>query len=344
MGKIKKALITGITGQDGSYLSEFLLKKDYKVYGLVRRVALEDETHRLWRIKHLLKKISLNSASLESYASIVKIIQKIKPDEIYHLGAQSYVAYSFENEFSTINTNINGTHYILSAIKDFSPKTKFYFAGSSEMFGKVQNNKQDENTKFYPRSAYGISKVAGFELTRNYREAYKIFASNGILFNHESPRRGETFVTKKIISALCKIKEGKQKKLFLGNLNAKRDWGHARDYCLAMWKILQQKNPGDFVIATGKQYSIKEFINITAKKLNMKIFWKGKGNKEKGYNSLGEPIIECDKNYIRPLDVNTLLGDARKARKELKWKPIVKIDSLIEEMIDSEYQNFNGIK
>jgi len=230
MGKIKKALITGITGQDGSYLAEFLLKKKYKVFGLVRRVALEDETHRLWRIKHLLKKITLNSASLESYASIVKIIQKIKPDEIYHLGAQSYVAYSFEDEFSTINTNINGTHFMLSAIKDFSPKTKFYFAGSSEMFGKVQRSKQNETTRFYPRSAYGISKVAGFELTRNYREAYNIFACTGILFNHESPRRGFEFVTRKISSSVAKIKLGKQKYLKLGNINAKRDWGHAKDY------------------------------------------------------------------------------------------------------------------
>ena len=241
MGKIKKALITGITGQDGSYLSELLLKKNYKVYGLIRRVALEDETHRLWRIKHILNKIKLNSASLESYASIVKIIQKIKPDEIYHLGAQSYVAYSFEDEFSTLNTNINGTHHILSAIKDFSPKTKFYFAGSSEMFGKVQKNIQDEKTRFYPRSAYGISKVAGFELTRNYREAYNIFACTGILFNHESPRRGFEFVTRKISSSVARIKHGKQKYLQLGNIHAKRDWGHAKDYVKAMWLMLQQK-------------------------------------------------------------------------------------------------------
>ena len=243
MGKIKTALITGITGQDGSYLSEFLLKKNYKVYGLVRRVALEDENHRLWRIKHLFNKITLKSASLESYASIVKIIQRIKPDEIYHLGAQSYVTYSFEDEFSTLNTNINGTHYILSAIKDFSPKTKFYFAGSSEMFGKVQKNKQDEKTRFYPRSAYGISKVTGFELTRNYREAYKIFACTGILFNHESPRRGFEFVTRKISSSVARIKLGKQKILQLGNIYAKRDWGHAKDYVEAMWLMLQQKNP-----------------------------------------------------------------------------------------------------
>ena len=258
MGKIKKALITGITGQDGSYLAEFLLKKKYKVFGLVRRVALEDETHRLWRIKHI-KNISLKSASLESYASIVNLIQKIKPNEVYHLGAQSYVSYSFEDEFSTLNTNINGTHYILSAIKHFSPNTKFYFAGSSEMFGKVQKKTQDEKTRFYPRSAYGISKVAGFELTRNYREAYNIFACTGILFNHESPRRGFEFVTRKITSSVARIKNGKQKFLYLGNINAKRDWGHAKDYIEAMWLMLQQKKPQDFVIGTGKMHSLKEF-------------------------------------------------------------------------------------
>ena len=209
------------------------------------------------------------------------------------------------------------------------------------MFGKVQSIPQNEKTHFYPLSPYGAAKLYAHWITRNYREAYKIFACNGILFNHESPRRGETFVTKKIISAMCKIKEGKQKKLFLGNLNSKRDWGHARDYCLAMWKILQQKEPDDYVIATGRQYSIKQFINFTAKKLKMKIVWKGKGIKEKGFNEYGKPIIECDKNYLRPLDVNTLLGDASKARKKLKWKPKEDINSLIDEMIQSEYQSLN---
>ena len=342
MGKIKKALITGITGQDGSYLAEFLLKKKYKVYGLVRRVALEDESHRLWRIKHLLNKIELKSASLESYASIVKTISKIKPDEIYHLGAQSYVAYSFEDEFSTLNTNINGTHYLLSAIKDFSPLTKFYFAGSSEMYGKVRQIPQTEKTPFYPRSPYGVAKVYAHWITVNYREAYNIFACNGILFNHESPVRGETFVTRKIVLGLCKIKLKKQKTLYLGNLNAKRDWGHAKDYCEAMWKMLQQKKPDDYVISTGKQYSIKQFINLAAKKLNMKIIWKGKGIKEKAYNERGVAIIECDKKYLRPLDVNTLLGNSKKARKKLNWKPKINLSSLIDEMIKSEYQYSNG--
>ena len=324
MGKIKKALITGITGQDGSYLAEFLLKKKYKVYGIVRRVALEDETHRLWRIKHLLKKIELKSASLESYASLVKIIQKIKPDEIYHLGAQSYVSYSFEDEFSTLNTNINGTHYILSAIKDFSSKTKFYFAGSSEMFGKVQRKIQDENTRFYPRSAYGISKVAGFELTRNYRDAYNLFACTGILFNHESPRRGFEFVTRKISSSVAKIKYGKQKYLYLGNINAKRDWGHAKDYVRAMWLMLQQKKPSDFVIGTGRMNSVKDFL---------KIAFSMAGLNYKKY-------LKIDKSLLRPSEVETLRANYNKAKKNLKWKPTVNFEKLVKEMVVEDLKYF----
>ena len=324
MGKVKKALITGITGQDGSYLSELLLKKNYKVYGIVRRVALEDETHRLWRIKHLLNRIELKSASLESYASIVKIIQKLRPDEIYHLGAQSFVAYSFEDEFSTLNTNINGTHYILSAIKDFSPKTKFYFAGSSEMFGKVQKSRQDENTRFYPRSAYGISKVAGFELTRNYREAYNIFACTGILFNHESPKRGFEFVTRKISSSVAKIKHGKQNYLYLGNINAKRDWGHARDYVKAMWLMLQQKKPQDFVIGTGKMHSVKDFA---------KLAFSIAGLDYKRY-------IKFNKKLLRPAEVETLRANYNKANKLLKWKPTVKFEQLVKEMVLEDIKFF----
>ena len=324
MGKIKKALITGITGQDGSYLSEFLLKKKYKVYGIVRRVALEDETHRLWRIKHILNKITLKSASLESYASIVKIIQDIKPDEIYHLGAQSYVAYSFEDEFSTLNTNINGTHYILSAIKDFSPNTKFYFAGSSEMFGKVRRNKQDENTRFYPRSAYGISKVAGFELTRNYREAYNLFACTGILFNHESPRRGFEFVTRKISSSVAKIKYGKQKKLFLGNINAKRDWGHAKDYVKAMWLMLQQKKPSDFVVGTGEMHSVKDFVKLAFAKVDLDY----------------KKYVKFNKSLLRPAEVETLRANYNKAKKILKWKPVVKFKELVKEMVEEDLKLF----
>ena len=324
MGKMKKALITGITGQDGSYLSEFLLQKNYKVYGLVRRVALEDESHRLWRIKHLLSKINLKSASLESYASIVKIIQQIKPDEIYHLGAQSYVAYSFEDEFSTLNTNINGTHYILSAIKDFSPKTKFYFAGSSEMFGKVQNNKQDEKTRFYPRSAYGISKVAGFELTRNYREAYKIFACTGILFNHESPRRGFEFVTRKISSSVAKIKLGKQKNLQLGNIFAKRDWGHAKDYVKAMWLMLQQKKPKDFVIGTGQMHSVQDFAKLAFSIVGLNY----------------KKYVKFNKTLLRPAEVDTLRANYAKAKKFLKWKPKTNFKQLVKEMVKEDLKFF----
>ena len=233
----KVALITGITGQDGSYLAELLLAKGYRVHGIVRRVALEDEAHRIWRIRHIKDDIILHAASLESYASIFKIVQKIKPDEVYHLAAQSYVTYSFEDEFSTLNTNINGTHYMLSAVKEFSKNLKFYFAGSSEMFGNAVQTPQDENTSFHPRSAYAISKTAGHYLTRNYREAYKLHASTGILFNHESPRRGFEFVSRKISFAVARIKKGLQKKLKLGNIKSKRDWGHAQDYVLSLIHI-----------------------------------------------------------------------------------------------------------
>ena len=322
MGKLKKALITGITGQDGSYLAEFLLKKKYKVYGFVRRVALEDETHRLWRIRHLRKKINLSSASLESYASIVKIIQKIKPDEIYHLAAQSYVSYSFEDEFSTLNSNINGTHFILSAIKEFSPKTKFYFAASSEMFGKVRHSPQNELTPFYPRSSYGISKVAGFDLTRNYREAYNIFACSGILFNHESPRRGFEFVTRKISFAVAKIKLGIQKKLYLGNIEAKRDWGHAKDYVKAMWLMLQKKKPKDYVIGTGEAHYVKEFVKIAFTHVGLNY---------KNY-------VKTDKKLFRPAEVDLLKANYSHAKKELKWKPEITFKRLVTSMVDSDLE------
>ena len=326
MGKIKKALITGITGQDGSYLAEFLLEKKYKVYGFVRRVALEDETHRLWRIRHIKNKLHLDSASLESYASIVKIIQKIKPDEVYHLAAQSYVSYSFEDEFSTLNTNINGTHYILSAIKEFSPKTKFYFAASSEMFGKVRKTPQNELTPFYPRSSYGISKVAGFELTRNYREAYNIYACSGILFNHESPRRGFEFVTRKISFAVAKIKLGIQKNLYLGNINSKRDWGHAKDYVKAMWLMLQRKVPCDYVIGTGKTFSVKEFIKIAFDHVGLK------------YNN----YIKIDKKLFRPAEVDLLKADYTKAKKELGWQPKTSLQQMVIKMVNSDIEKLKN--
>ena len=316
----KTALITGITGQDGSYLSEFLLKKKYKVHGLVRRVALEDGNHRLWRLRHLLNKITLHPASLESYASLVKIIQKIKPSEVYHLGAQSYVDYSFKDEFSTLNTNINGTHYILSALKEFAPKAKFYFAGSSEMFGKVLQVPQTEKTPFYPRSVYGISKVAGFDLTRNYREAYNMFACSVILFNHESPRRGFEFVTRKITHAVARIKLGLQKDLKLGNMDAKRDWGHAEDYVEAMWLMLNKKKPIDYVISTGKQYSVRDFA---------KLAFQIAGLNYKKY-------VKIDKVLHRPSEVLTLLGDCKKAKKELNWKPKYNFKMLVENMVKAD--------
>ena len=318
----KVALITGITGQDGSYLAELLLTKGYSVHGIVRRVALEDKTHRIWRIKNILNDVNLHAASLENYASIFKIIQKIKPDEVYHLAAQSYVAYSFEDEFSTFNTNINGTHYMLSAVSGFSNKLKFYFAGSSEMFGKVQKTTQDENTPFHPRSAYGISKVTGYHLTKNYREAYKLHASSGILFNHESPRRGFEFVTRKISHAAARIKKGLQKKLKLGNINAKRDWGHAQDYVKAMWLMIQQDNPGDYVIGTGIENSVKDFAK--------------KAFKHVGLNYKDHIVI--DKSLMRPSDVNALLANYSKAKKILKWKPEVSFDDLVKCMVESDLE------
>ena len=343
----KTALITGITGQDGSYLAELLLSKNYKVHGLVRRVASENEAHRLWRLKDILKTINLHAASLESYASIVKLVEKLKPTEIYHLGAQSYIDYAFKDEFSTINTNINGTHYLLSAIKEFSPKTKMYFAASSEMFGKALEMPQNEKTPFYPRSTYGISKVAGFDLTRNYREAYNIFCCSGILFNHESPRRGFEFVTRKITHAVAKIKLGLQKDLTLGNVNAMRDWGHAKDYVEMCWKILQHKKADDFVIATEKQYSVKFFIERCLKFLNIKVKWRGKGlnetariiefNKEIYPNlNINQIIIKISKKYFRPNEVENLIGNTSKAKKTFKWKPKIKIDELIKEMLESD--------
>ena len=316
----KLALITGITGQDGSYLAELLLTKGYIVHGIVRRVALEDETHRLWRIKNILNDVNLHAASLESYASIFRILQKIKPDEVYHLAAQSYVAYSFEDEFSTFNTNINGTHYMLSAVKELSNKLKFYFAGSSEMFGKVQKTPQDENTPFHPQSAYGISKVTGYHLIKNYREAYKLRASSGILFNHESPRRGFEFVTRKISHGAARIKKGLQKKLKLGNINAKRDWGHAQDYVKAMWLMIQQDNPGDYVIGTGIENSVKDFA-------------------KKAFNHVGlnyKDHIVIDKSLMRPAEVNALLANYSKAKKILKWKPEVSFDDLVKGMVESD--------
>ena len=320
----KTALITGITGQDGSYLAELLLSKGYKVHGIIRRVALEDETHRLWRIKKILNEITLHSGSLESYARIFNIILKIKPNEIYHLGAQSYVDYSFEDEFSTFSMNINGTHYMLSAVKELmDSKVKFYFAASSEMFGQVKESPQNENTPFHPRSAYGVSKVTGFHLVKNYREAYKLHASNGILFNHESPRRGFEFVTRKISQGVARIKKGFQKKIKLGNIKSKRDWGHAIDYVNAMWLMLQQKNGGDYVIGTGKQHTVEEFAQ--------------KAFAHVGLNYKDHVVI--DKKFMRPAEVDTLLADYTKAKKILKWEPKITFDDLVIGMVEHDLRH-----
>jgi GDPmannose 4,6-dehydratase len=315
-----RALITGISGQDGSYLAELLLSKGYEIHGIVRRVAIEDPDHRLWRIKHLLDKITLHSASLESYPSICDVVEKVQPDECYHLAAQSFVSYSFEDEFSTMNTNINGTHYILSAIKKYAPKCKFYFAASSEMFGKVHEVPQTENTIFHPRSAYGISKVAGFDLTRNYREAYNIFACSGILFNHEGPRRGFEFVTRKITNAVAKIKAGKLDKLYLGDLTAKRDWGFSGDYVEAMWLMLQQEYPDDYVIATNEVHTVQEFAEVAFSAVGLD--WKD--------------YVVSDVKFFRPSDVNLLIGNYDKAKNALGWEPRVKFKELIHIMIKND--------
>jgi len=316
----RKALITGITGQDGSYLAEFLLSKGYEVHGLVRRVALQDSTHRLVRLSHILNQVTLHAGSLESFPSIYQILTKIRPDECYHLAAQSFVSYSFDDEFSTLNVNINGTHYVLAGVKDIVPECRFYFAGSSEMFGKAVEVPQTETTRFHPRSAYGISKVAGFELTRNYREAYGLFACNGILFNHESPRRGFEFVTRKISSGVARIAAGQSRELPLGNLEAKRDWGHARDYVEAMWRMLQQDHPDDYVIATGETHSVREFAELAFRCLGLDY----------------RDHVVTDEQLYRPAEVDQLTGNPSKARAALGWRHTVGFEELVQEMVTSD--------
>ena len=344
--KKKIALIFGITGQDGSYLADFLLKKNYIVHGVKRRSS----SFNTGRIDHLYqdpheknRKFILHYGDITDAISVSSIIKKIKPDEIYNLAAQSHVAVSFEVPEYTANADGIGALRILESIKfhGLEKKTKFYQAGTSEMFGKVFETPQTEKTPFYPRSPYGVAKVYAHWITVNYREAFNIFACNGILFNHESPVRGETFVTKKIIMALCRIKLKKQNKLFLGNLDAKRDWGHAKDYVVAMWKMLQKKTPDDYVISTGKQYSVKQFVNLVLEELKIKFYWKGQGIKSKCCTNDGKVIVECDKQYYRPLEVDTLLGDARKAKKELNWKPETNIRSLVKEMVIEELKRIN---
>lgn len=317
---MKRALITGITGQDGSYLAELLLEKGYEVHGIVRRVAIEDPEHRLWRILPFKDRLHLHAASLESFPSIYRVFQTVKPDECYHLAAQSFVAYSFEDEFSTLNTNINGTHYVLAALKDCAPKCRFYFAASSEMFGKVVETPQRETTPFHPRSAYGISKVAGFHLTRNYREAYGIHATSGILYNHESPRRGFEFVTRKITSHVARIKLGLAKEVRLGNLDARRDWGHAREYVRAMWMMLQQDEPDDYVIATGEQHTVREFAETAFAHVGLDY----------------RDYVVIDPQLLRPAEVETLLGDATKARTRLGWSCRVTFKDLVAEMVEAD--------
>jgi GDPmannose 4,6-dehydratase len=345
----KVALIFGITGQDGSYLSEFLIEKGYKVHGVKRRSS----SFNTGRIDHIYqdpyekrRNFFLHYGDVTDAISVSTLIKKIKPSEIYNLAAQSHVAVSFEVPEYTANADAIGALRILEAIKfhGLEKITKFYQAGTSEMFGKVQQVPQDENTPFYPRSPYGVAKVYAHWITVNYREAYNIFACNGILFNHESPRRGETFVTRKITIALCKIKVNMQKKLYLGNIEAKRDWGHAKDYVKAMWKMLQKKYPSDYVIATGKQYSVKQFVDLVLKELKIKAIWKGKGINAKCYTLDGKCIIACDKEYYRPLEVDTLLGDAKKAKKELKWTAKTKINDLVKDMVQSELKNLNDNK
>ena len=317
---MKRALITGITGQDGSYLSEYLLGLGYEVHGLVRRVALEDPERRFTRIAHLIDRIQLHAASLESYPSIFNVISRYKFDECYHLAAQSFVAESFADGFSTMNTNINGTHYVLAALRELRPECRFYFAGSSEMFGKVREVPQRETTPFHPRSPYGISKVAGFELTRNYREAYGMFCASGILFNHESPRRGFEFVTRKITSTAARIKLGLASELRLGNLEAQRDWGHATDYVRAMHLMLQQPAADDYVVATGKTHSVRDFC-------------------EKAFQLVGldwEKYVVTDEKFHRPAEVDLLVGDSSKARATLEWKPTFDFDELIDDMVKAD--------
>jgi len=315
-----KALITGITGQDGSYLAELLLAKGYEVHGIVRRVAIEDPEHRLWRIRHLLNRLHLHAASLESYPSLFRTIDKVRPDEIYHLAAQSYVSYSFEDEFSTLGININGTHFILAAVRDLVPSARLYFAASSEMFGNAPACPQNESTPFNPRSAYGISKLAGFHLSRNYREAYHLHTTCGIIYNHESPRRGFEFVTRKITSRAAQIKLGMASEIRLGNIDASRDWGHAKNYVEAMWLMVQQSTPDDFVIASGEMHSVRQFLERAFQRLDLDPY----------------KYLVIDSNLVRPTDVHQLLGDASKAEKILGWKNEVTFDQLVDEMVDSD--------
>ena len=328
----KVALITGITGQDGSYLAELLLEKGYEVHGIVRRASLIN-TH---RIDHIYEKIKLHYGDLTDAMSITNLIKDIEPDEIYNLGAQSHVKVSFEIPEYTAQVDGLGTLRVLEAVRllGMEMKTRVYQASTSELYGEVQQTPQTETTPFYPRSPYGVAKLYGYWIVKNYRESYGIHASSGILFNHESPRRGETFVTRKITRGLSRISVGEQECLYLGNLNAKRDWGHAKDYVEAMWLMLQQDEPDDYVIATGEQYSVKDFVNKAAPFFGFNIEWMGEGELEFGYDwNTKRKVIAVDKKYFRPAEVESLLGDASKAKRKLGWEPKISFDQLIEDMV-----------
>ena len=317
---MKRAFITGITGQDGSYLAELLLEKGYEVHGLVRRSGLEDPAHRFSRISHILDKLHLHAATLESFPSLYTTIGQVQPDELYHLAAQSFVSYSFEDAFSTFLTNIHGTHYVLESVRQCAPHCRVYFAGSSEMFGKAAEVPQTESTRFHPRSPYGISKVTGFDLARNYREAYGLFVCSGILFNHESPRRGFEFVTRKITAFVARAKAGLATELPLGNLEARRDWGYAKDYVAAMHLMLQQEQPDDFVIATGRTHSVQDFCERSFARVGLDY----------------RDYVTVHEEFFRPSEVHLLQGDATKAKAELGWQPVVGFEELVDMMVDHD--------
>ncbi|MDP2073010.1 GDP-mannose 4,6-dehydratase [Hydrogenophaga sp.] len=335
------ALITGVTGQDGAYLAEFLLSKGYVVHGLKRRASSFNTA----RVDHLYRdphedgvRFFLHHGDLTDSSSLIRVIQQVKPDEIYNLAAQSHVAVSFEEPEYTANSDALGALRILEAMRilGLQKTTRFYQASTSELYGLVQETPQKETTPFYPRSPYAVAKLYAYWITVNYREAYGMFACNGILFNHESPVRGENFVTRKITRALARIKLGLQKQMYLGNLDAKRDWGHARDYVEAQWLMLQQDEPEDFVIASGVQYSVRDFVNAAAQELDIKVRWEGKGVDEKGYDASGNCIVSVDSRYFRPTEVETLLGDASKAKAKLGWQPATSFEELVKEMVHED--------
>ncbi|MEZ2129473.1 MULTISPECIES: GDP-mannose 4,6-dehydratase [unclassified Sinorhizobium] len=341
---MKKALITGVTGQDGSYLAEFLLRKGYEVHGIKRRASLfnTDRIDHLYQDPHeAQRRFVLHYGDMTDSSSLIRIIQQVQPDEIYNLAAQSHVAVSFEEPEYTANSDALGALRVLEAIRilGLEKKTRFYQASTSELYGLVQEIPQKETTPFYPRSPYAVAKLYAYWITINYREAYGIYACNGILFNHESPVRGETFVTRKITRALARIKLGLQDCLYLGNLDAKRDWGHARDYVEMQWLMLQQEQPEDFVIATGVQYSVREFVDAASREIGLSISWKGEGVDEKGYDTSGKCIVAVDPRYFRPTEVETLLGDATKAKEKLGWAPKITFKELVAEMMREDLKS-----